>query len=142
MKFSKSDMDAALKATVVPVLRSTGFKGSYPHFYRDRGHVDLLDFQFSSYGGRFVAEIAFATPSRDNIHQVYRDVPASKLRGFFTGQRLRLGSYDLRDHWFIYDQPLTSHGEIASSPTDLATKVTELLKTQGEEWWSRWRVGT
>ena len=142
MKVSKLELDAALKTIVVPDLRSAGFKGSYPHFYSDRGHVDLLDFQFSSSGGRFVAEIAFTTPRRDNIHERYRDIPASKLRGFFTGQRLRLGSHDLKDHWFIYDQPLISHGETASSPKELATNVAELVKTQGEEWWSRWRVST
>ena len=142
MRVSKPEMDAALKTIVVPGLRSAGFKGSYPHFYRDRGHVDLLDFQFSLSGGRFVSEIAFATPTRDNIPERFRDVPASKLRGFFTGQRLRLGSHDRKEHWFIYDQPLTSHGEMASSPTELAMEVADLVRSQGEEWWSQWRVST
>ena len=142
MASTKQDMDAALKATVVPVLRAAGFKGSYPHFHRDlAGHVDLLTFQFGSAGGRFVVEIAFATASRDSLHPSRRDVPAAKLRVFHTGQRLRLGGVGLQDKWFIYAQPMTNFGEAAEAPDDIAHTIAALIPTEAETWWSRWRVG-
>ena len=130
-------MVAALKARTVPVLRTSGFKGTFPHFHRDKaGHVDLLTFQFSQYGGRFVAEIAYATSCRDNLPESLRDTLTAKLRSFFAGDRLRLGREGTSDRWFIFDQPMAQHGEIAKSPDALALLAGHLIQTEGEEWWA------
>jgi Domain of unknown function (DUF4304) len=52
-------MDVALKTSVVPVLRESGFTGSYPHLRRVHvTHVDLLTFQFDVNGGGFQIEIS------------------------------------------------------------------------------------
>ncbi|RYG96234.1 MAG: DUF4304 domain-containing protein [Alphaproteobacteria bacterium] len=143
MTVTRDEMIKAIKAGTVPALRRLGFKGSYPHFYRDReGHVDLLTFQFSAYGGRLTAEISFATSSRDNLHPVYKDTPASKLRVYFTGKRKRLGADGYGDHWFIYDQPMPQYGEVAQDPTTIADQLATLAATQGDSWWSEMRVGS
>ncbi len=48
----RQDMDKAIKADIVPVLRAEGFKGGYPNFYRrDGDRLDLLSFGFNRYGG-------------------------------------------------------------------------------------------
>lgn len=135
-------MIAALKAHTLPVLRALKFKGSIPHFYRDHaGHVDLLTFQFSQYGGRFVVEIAYALPTRENLPLHLRGVPAAKLRAFHALRRLRLGSDERSDHWFIYEGLGTSYGEVGSTES-LAQRVGEVVQTQGEEWWKAQRDGS
>lgn len=84
-------MDSALKAIVVPALRNLGFKGTFPHFYRDIDqHIDLLSFQFRLAGGSFVAELSFAEPGRENVYYD-KDAPANKLRASQTTKRFRLG---------------------------------------------------
>ena len=53
-------MDAALKATLIPLLRDRGFKGSLPHFRRiGKSGIDLFTVQFDRNGGGFVVEVAF-----------------------------------------------------------------------------------
>ena len=133
-------MDAALKSAVVPKLRELGFKGSYPHFYRDRnGHVDLLSFQFSSWGGRLVSEIAFAVPDRSNLIALSRHTAPARLRVTDTGRRLRLSSDGRSDPWFIYDAAMP--GELCQSPTAIADRLVALVVTEGEPWWSDKRAG-
>jgi hypothetical protein len=137
MPGTREEMVGALKSRTVPVLRASGFKGSFPHFYRDQlGHVDLLTFQFGQSGGRFVSEIAYVTPSRENLPESLRQKPTAKLRSFFTGDRLRLGREGTCNCWFIYDQPLAQHGEVARSPDALALLAGHLIQTEGEEWWT------
>lgn len=69
MSEGRDDMKAALQATVVPVLRSKGFRGSFPHFRRplpDR--IDLLTFQFDKRGNGFVIEISRCATSGVTTH--------------------------------------------------------------------------
>ena len=142
MSVSRDDMVAALKARTIPVLRAQSFNGSFPHFYRDRGgHVDLLTFQFSQYGGRFVVEIAHALPSRENLSVHCRALPTAKLRVFHTLQRLRLGIEEHSEHWFTYDGPHTGYSEVGS-PVALAQRVAEIVQLQGEDWWRARRDGS
>ena len=55
----RKKMVAALKSAVVPILRSRGFKGTFPHFRRFKENgVDLFTFQFDRNGGGFIIEIA------------------------------------------------------------------------------------
>jgi hypothetical protein len=141
MPSTREDMVRALKARTIPVLRAADFKGSFPHFYRDRaGHVDLLTFQFSQSGGRFVVEIAYVTPSRENLPEFLYDTPTSKLKAYFTGDRLRLGREGTYERWFIYDQPFAQYGEAAKSPDALALLAGHLIQTEGEDWWSSKRM--
>jgi len=55
---SCNQMIRALKDVVVSVLRSRGFRGSFPHFRR-RGieKIDIMAFQFDKLGGGFMIEI-------------------------------------------------------------------------------------
>lgn len=51
-------MTTALKNIVDPHLREHGFKGSFLHFRRKKlTHIDLITFQFKSYGGSFVVNL-------------------------------------------------------------------------------------
>jgi len=59
----RDGMDSALKTYIVPLLRQTGFKGTYPHFRRRlHDRIDLLTFGFDKYGGGFYIEIAQCAP--------------------------------------------------------------------------------
>lgn len=137
MTVTREDMLASLKNHVVPQLRTTGFKGSMPHFYRDRNkHIDLLTFQFSQWGGRFVAEASFVCRNRGNIDPRYKDVAPSKMRVAATGERYRVGKESMkRDPWFIYDQPMPQYGETARPPDELAKAVAALITTEAVPWW-------
>ena len=58
-KERREKMDEAIKEIVIPFLREKGFKGSYPHFRREQGDkLNLLTFQFSLSGPKFVVEIS------------------------------------------------------------------------------------
>ncbi|WP_341866192.1 DUF4304 domain-containing protein [Paraburkholderia hospita] len=48
-----------MKARFVPTLRQLGFKGSLPHFRRQRvDRVDLLTVTFDRHDGGFVAQLS------------------------------------------------------------------------------------
>ena len=104
MGTAREEMDAALKAIVLPHLRSLGFKGSLPHLHRVRGEAaDLITFQFRSAGGSFVVEIGRV--AAEGFDFLGRHVPLKQARTSYLAERHRLGS-DLRaksgDHWFAF----------------------------------------
>jgi len=139
MLYSREDQIAALKERTLPALRRLGFKGSFPHFYRDQsGHVDLLAFQFSAYGGRLQPEISYVRPDRSELPSELRSLPASKLRTHFTAFRRRLATSD-GDDGFAYADPRP--GESLRSPAAIADEVTQLLDSQAGPWWEQARVG-
>jgi hypothetical protein len=127
----------ALKELTVPTLRNLGFKGSMPHFFRERSnHIDLLTFQFSQWGGRLVAEASFTDKDRNNLHPRFKSTPTSKLRVAATGEHHRIGRELLKvDPWFIYDQPIPQYGEVAHSPRDIANTLSALIVKEGVAWW-------
>ncbi len=131
---TRTEMNNALKEIVVPVLRKIGFKGTFPHFYRERNqHVDLLSFQFNLNGGSFVAELSFAEPSRKNVY-IYKETSANKLRVSQTSKRLRLGALDSdTDNWFSFD----SVGILKRRPKyrEIASQVVRLVELQAISWW-------
>lgn len=142
MSSDRTAMDAVLKAVVVPHLRQTGFRGSMPHFRRERdAQLDLLMFQHFSSGGSFVVEIAKAPTS--GLVSYGREIPAAKVNVTHTGalDRLRLGSDpDSRrlDHWFVYGRRMYEMNLPAPSPDHLqavAQEVVRLLESQAEAWW-------
>jgi hypothetical protein len=133
MNDSRDRMIAALKETVVPMLRDMGFSGSFPHFRRVREkQIDLLTFQFNRYGGSFVVEVAFCAPDGFMTHWG-EHIPPNKVRAhdIHPGQRLRLGSHppEKADHWFYYEP------ERSDVYTDTAVELLPLLRAEGEQFW-------
>lgn len=89
----RKDMDAALKAEIVPALRSSGFKGSYPNFRRTvGGRLDLLSFGFDRYGGGFRMELGQSAAGAFTTHWG-KTLPESKAHVGYLGtdQRSWLG---------------------------------------------------
>ncbi|KAB2898137.1 MAG: DUF4304 domain-containing protein [Burkholderiaceae bacterium] len=126
---SQTDIRAILKESLVPGLRTRGFKGSFPHFRRisDSG-VHLLTVQLDKWGtGNFVVEIAKA-PLGPVAMPWGETVPANKLTAHHFVVRHRLGAAEAGDHWFQAQEflldPVTSIG-----------KLLELVDSQGALWW-------
>jgi hypothetical protein len=127
MSVSRDAMIVELKRLAVPVLRSLGFKGSFPHFRRATAtRIDLLTFQFSMGAGQFVIEIG-AFPAAG--YELYgKLIPAAEVKMAHLRRRLRLGAKDENsDHWFNYDG-----GDYAG----LAASVVPYIQGQAVEWWS------
>jgi hypothetical protein len=131
MLSSRELMDLALKATVVPVLRGSGFTGAYPHFRREYvTHVDLLTFQFDINGGGFLLEI-----SRYGIGgittQAGKHIPASKVRvwDLQPNDRIRIkpGEGSGKAGWFRYEN---------SRYDEVANQVLATLPV-AHDYWSR-----
>jgi hypothetical protein len=98
-------MNAELKTTVLPVLRSHFFKGSFPHFRRMReGVVDLLTFQFNKYGGGFVVEIA-QCGAEGFTTSWGKHIPANKVSAWDLNIRQHIGpdKIDVTDPWYRFD---------------------------------------
>lgn len=124
-------MDVALKASVVPVLRESGFTGLYPHFRRAHvTHFDLLTFQFDVNGGGFLIEIARCGVGGITT-QMGKHIPASKVRIWDLHPKDRLqitpGDGSGTGNWFRYE-----NGRYA----DLANQVLEKLPL-AQDYWSR-----
>ena len=133
----KAGMIAALKEHTLPALRTAGFKGSFPHFHRDRdGFVALINFQFFSAGGSFCVNIGYADPARTNV--AYRpDSPASALRVSHTRVQRRLGAPKGGDNWFSFGK--TNYGEFRGDPVpadQIAKDCAALFATEAETWWA------
>ena len=122
-------MDSALKKQVLPVLRSMGFKGSYPHLRRMKSDgVDLISFQFDKWGGGFVIEIA-----RGSLEGLKTDwglhLSAGKLRAWDVHpdhrRRIQAREGSGTDAWFRFDE-----GPV----TQVAQQVLDSLP-EAEAWW-------
>ena len=143
MNARRREIDAQLKKLTVPLLRQRGFKGSFPHFYRDiGGHVDLLMFQFRLDGSSFVVEISYADPDRKNVY--FRpETAVNKLQVSATSKRHRLGrAGKLADDaaWLKLDhEPRTTQTQHFNK---LALRVNDLLLAEAEPWWEANRHAT
>lgn len=104
---NRASMDAALKESVLPVLRSHGFRGSFPHFRRfTNDSVELLTFQFDKWGGGFVVEIARG--SIDGYTTAWGEhIPAKKLTAHHlhptTRKRIQPQEGGGPEAWFRFD---------------------------------------
>jgi uncharacterized protein DUF4304 len=137
MSDPRGEMNKAIRDVVIPALRARGFKGSFPHFYREiEGHIDLLSFQFHRSGGSFVVELSFATPERGNVY-IDQDDPPKKLRVGQTTRRLRLGaSSENKDHWFSFEESdFLLFFRRQPNVRRIAEQVARLLRSQAETWW-------
>jgi hypothetical protein len=109
-------MDVALKTSVVPVLRESGFTGSYPHLRRLHvTHVDLLTFQFDVNGGGFQIEISRCGIGGTTTHWG-RHIPASNVTAWdiHPNDRFRIkpGEGSGTDSWFRYESG--RYGDVAN----------------------------
>ncbi len=119
-------MDVALKASVVPMLRESGFTGSYPHFRRTHvTHVDLLTFQFDINGGGFLVEIARCGIGGITTHRG-KHIPASQVRNWDTYPhdrfRIKPGDGSGTDSWFRFENGRyddVAHEVLAKLPVGL-----------------------
>nr|WP_314545581.1 DUF4304 domain-containing protein [uncultured Massilia sp.] len=139
MTDARQAMNVSLKHIVVPVLRRLGFKGAFPHFYRESGgHVDLLTFQFRLGGGSFVVELSYAEPDRKNVHYD-KDAQVGKLRAAQTTHRLRLDTGGPgSDRWFSF----APNGLSGPQPDvdQIAANVAALIERQALPWWQQKRL--
>lgn len=128
----REKMDIAIKEISIPFLRELGFKGSYPHFRREKdGKLNLLTFQFSLYSSRFVVEIANCPV------EGYRMGPdkffkPSECRVHYMGHRWRIGSErNNTDYWYSFEkEPLL--GNIYKK------RAKEIVDNwqEAEQWWA------
>ena len=136
---ARKEMNDALKEVVVPVLRKLGFKGTFPHFYRELNqHVDLFSFQFRLAGGSFVAELSYAEPGRENVY-IDKEAPVSKLRAAQTSKRLRLGaSGPGSDNWFSFEP--VGFFKRQADYQNIASRVASSVEQQAKPWWDKKRL--
>ncbi|MEC4168752.1 MULTISPECIES: DUF4304 domain-containing protein [unclassified Pseudomonas] len=131
----REKIDAALKEHVVPVLRSMGFKGSFPHFRRNTGQqIDLLTFQFDKHGGGFVIEVAVSPTEGVTLHWG-EQIPAAKVVAthLHPNKRIRLGAAMEGDHWFRYD----NKGTRTTRFEDTAREVLPYLSAEATDHWAK-----
>jgi hypothetical protein len=138
MTSDRSAMEAALKEVCVPVLRSLGFRGSFPHFYREEGDfVSLLNFQYFLSGGSFCVNLGYADPQRENVY-FRKETKASALHVSQTRDHARLGApAGHGDRWFSFGK--TTYGEFRGAPQPpriLAAEVAKLIEADAVSWWS------
>lgn len=123
-------MDGELKSAVVPILRNSGFKGTFPHLRRaTENGVDLLTFQFDRNGGGFVIEIARC--SKAGITTYWgKEIPANKVTAWDLHpderKRIQPRSGGGTDSWFRFDA-----GECKQAAQQVLAKLPE-----AEAWWS------
>lgn len=130
-KEKRNRMDKAIKEIVVPFLHDKKFKGSYPHFRREKNmQLNLLTFQFSLYSPQFVVEISNC-PIDGMTTSYGKELKPAQCRVNHMGNRLRIGSLkNGTDYWYEFDKQLI-FGNIFEK------KAKEVLKNweEAEKWW-------
>src|SRR5881394_3461087 len=133
MNERRREIQTVLKNITIPLLCEMGFKGSFPHFYRQVGdHVELLMFQFRLDGSSFIVEISYADPERKNVY--FRpETPVAKLQVPSTTKRYRLGKQLGGDgKWFeLKHGGLTTQGRHFRK---IALGVNDLLIREAQPW--------
>ena len=128
---SREEMERAIKHIAIPRFRQSGFRGTYPHFFREAdGHVDLFCFFYDRVGASFWVEVAYANPERDNVLPLARDIAVAKLRTYHTmhsENRWRLGRTAFAVKPFI-ESPLPA--------LETSQRIVELLNVEAEPWWA------
>jgi Domain of unknown function (DUF4304) len=123
-------MIKSLKQIVIPSLRKQGFKGSFPHFYRQLDNqTDLLMFQFSVYGGVLYVEISKCSSEGYTEETSGILIPPNKIKVYQIGggspyNRTRIGKDS--GNTFEFNEFNTE---------EVARKIFCALR-EAEEWWS------
>jgi hypothetical protein len=131
MTLQRDAMIKELKSKVVPVLRSKGFRGRYPHFRRfTEESIDLLSVVFDKWGGGFYVELG-SSPLEGVTYSDGTSRGPNEVSPFDAVPSLRLGAKSEHgDYWFRYDrEPLRE--DIYEF---LAESVLSFLP-QAENWW-------
>ncbi|APZ98450.1 hypothetical protein BWQ93_08060 [Sphingopyxis sp. QXT-31] len=127
----RSDMKASLKRLAIPHLRSIGFRGSFPDFYRYMGDtVECLQFYFKrdSSDDRFFVHAGLA--SRDGVEwhrPIKHTVAPEKVKATQLIATVRLGAKPgSNNRWFDF--------AVQSADSIALDVVSEL---QGDDFWHR-----
>lgn len=144
MNTERPEMEEQLKKHCIPLLRKLGFKGSFPHFYRDTdGFVSLINFQFSRSGGSFCVNLSYADKARQNVY-FRKETETKKLNVYQTTVRVRLGSGNhFGDKWFSFGK--TSYGEFRgrpSPPSEIVDQINRLIVAVAVPWWDEKACGS
>ncbi len=142
MTIDRKTMDAALKRSFVPALRASGFKGSFPNFFRVTGDfVALANVQFAGAGGSFCVNLSYVRPGHSNFLSKPVSEP-EKMRISQTRDRLRLGALTRGDHWFVFGSAsATPYRGGVLPPEEIVAQCNALIASQAEEWWAA-KAGT
>jgi hypothetical protein len=98
----RKKMDLALKEITIPFLKEQGFKGSFPHFRREKNNnVNLLTFQFSLYSQKFIVEISNCSIN-EFTNSLGKKLNPPEYRVHFMGNRFRLGSRKKTGCWYDF----------------------------------------
>ena len=132
-KEKRHKIDEALKEITIPFLREKGFKGSLPHFRRQKPDgINLLTFQHSLYDTKFVIEIANC-PASGITTSWGKEIPKNKVTAHDMGYRLRLGSEKHNtDYWFDYGKKSL----FSDTYKKIAKEIIDLWD-EAENWWER-----
>jgi len=97
-------MIRTLKSNVVPSIKKLGFSGNFPHFRKKKSdRFEFISFQFSRYGGKFVAECGFTKVS--DLLPFEKEAGFEKLNHGNARSRLRIGAVGVNEeYWFEYEK--------------------------------------
>ncbi|WLD91722.1 DUF4304 domain-containing protein [Alkalihalobacillus sp. AL-G] len=129
MSVERDAMIRSLKELVIPILRESGFKGSFPHFYRKlEEQTDLLMFQFSMWGGVLYVEISKCPPEgHTDVSGKFRT--PNKMKVYYIGDgsawhRHRIGK-DVKGMFKFH-----------KDNTDEIGKLIKNSLSEAGEWWT------
>lgn len=119
-------MRLVIKKTIVPYLRQIGFKGTFPHFKRiSKKQIDMIMFQFSSWGKKFTIELAKCPPEGVTWANGTK-ISADKVKVPGATNRMRVGRLATgKDYWFDYKD---------INPKKVAEKAQKMLSEFGMPW--------
>jgi hypothetical protein len=121
----RDNMINSLRKNVIPIMRNRGFKGSFPHFYRQlEDRVGLLMFQFSAWGGVLYIEISKCSP------EGHTDVSET----FHTPNKVKVYNIDI-EHRQRLGKDLYEMFEFNKDNTELISLVVRDALKEAEEWW-------
>jgi len=138
-------MRQILQQAVVPALRDLQFRGTMPHFFRQRGErVDLMSIQFSYQGQHFFVNLGRLELARDAAGQVSKPTkeqlnvansPLDQRVRLAVGtmpQRLGGATFPGFDAW---DFTAETDTEADALMQRLAHRLCEFLKSYADPWW-------
>ncbi|WP_377520238.1 DUF4304 domain-containing protein [Priestia megaterium] len=125
MSIERDNMINSLRKNVIPIMRNCGFKGSFPHFYRQlEDRVDLLMFQFSAWGGVLYIEISKCSP------EGHTDVS----KAFHAPNKVKIYNIDI-EHRQRLGKGLNEMFEFNKDNTELISLAVKDALKEAEEWW-------
>ena len=143
MSDDKNAMVQKLRETVIPRLRSLGFKETLPHFRRLNAEtIDLITFQTDRYGGGFVIELA-KTNNETLVKPWGKEILPNKLTAHDLNKRIRIHPVgQLKDSstedWFRYDRDIPGkqdrYSHVADQVANQIENIERLFKLNIGEW--------